>query len=116
MALQRPPNSTPRPAYQRGPSLATLPAIVIATVVASLARELLIPIALACFLAFLLHPLVDRLERWGLRRVLSVLVVSVAGLAPVLGLAWVVVTQFLRVVETLPQYEGNIRQRITTLQ
>jgi predicted PurR-regulated permease PerM len=96
--------------------MSTLAALLVAAVVAWLARDLLIPIALACFLAFLLHPLVERLERWGVRRVLAVLVVTVAGLTPVLGLMWVVATQVLRLVETLPQYEGNIRQRIETLQ
>src|SRR5689334_11104081 len=98
------------------PSLATLAAVIVAVVIASVARELVIPLALAGFLGFLLHPLVDRLERAGLRRVLAVLVVTVTALTPLAIVGWVAGSELLHLVSTLPQYEGNINQKIESLQ
>src|SRR5438105_4009217 len=92
------------------PSLLTLGALIACVVLAWVARELVIPLALAGLLGFLLHPLVGRLERAGLRRLPAVGLVMLAALTPVAAVAWIAGTELLHVVDTLPQYEGNIRQ------
>jgi len=77
-----------------------------------LAREVLIPVALALMVAFLLAPLVTRLERWGLGRVISsILVVSLACL--VVGtIAYVVYGQTVDLASQLPTYRSNIEEKI----
>src|SRR6185503_8127778 len=75
------------------PSLSILPALVL--IVASLywAQAFLIPIALALLLTFLLSPAVTGLEKIGLRRVPSVLliVIIVFSLLGIIG--WIVALQ-----------------------
>jgi predicted PurR-regulated permease PerM len=79
------------------------------------AKEIVIPLALAALLAFLLSPLVARLVRLGLGRILSVIVASVLGLGLLTGVAWVVTKQTLNVVQQLPKYEENIEAKINHL-
>ena len=77
-----------------------------------LAAELLIPIALAALLAFLLSPLVVWLTR---RRVPKILAISGAValvFAFLGGLGWVVLSQTASLAERLPDYEENIRVKI----
>jgi len=70
-------------------------------------RELFIPLALAALLAFLLAPLVTRLQRW-LGRVLSVATV-VLSVFVVLGIAgWVLTDQSLQLAAKLPDYRENL--------
>lgn len=86
----------------------------ICIVVASLyfAQVVLIPLALALLLSFLLAPLVTRLERWKLGRVPSVVIVTTAALALVLALGWVVTVQVLNLGKNLPRYSDNIRKHV----
>ena len=94
------------------PSLSILPALVL--IVASLywAQAFLIPIALSFLLTFLLTPVVTALEKLGLRRVPSVLlvVVIVVSLLGIIG--WIVALQLNSVANQLPTYRNNIRQKI----
>ena len=78
------------------------------------AQAVLVPIAVAVLLAFLLAPVVEGLERW-LGRVPSVLVV-VALSSLVVGLAgWGLFRQATSMADELPQYRVNIRQKIADL-
>src|SRR5262249_4372826 len=72
------------------------------------ARQVLIPLALAVLLAFILSPLVTRLQRRGLGRTSSVaVVVTLAFLA--LGLfGWVLSRQVTELLVQLPRYEKQI--------
>jgi predicted PurR-regulated permease PerM len=75
------------------------------------AQALLVPIALAGLLAFLLVPVVRWLERW-IGRVPSVLAV-VALTSALAGLAgWGLMRQASSMVEELPVYRENIRRKI----
>lgn len=76
------------------------------------ARELLIPLALAVFLAFLLSPLVSLLERTRLNRKAAALIVA-ALTAVVLGLVgWFIVVRAADVLRQLPRYQHNIIAKI----
>jgi len=79
------------------------------------ARTIFIPVALAAFLTFLLSPLVSALQRRGLGRAPSVLlVVLLAGL--VLGsLVWVVTAQVSSLIADLPNYSASIKKKTTAL-
>ena len=78
------------------------------------ARELLVPLALAALLTFLLGPLVTRLQRW-LGNVGAVLLV-VATLLGATGVAgWVLTRQAMDLANQLPAYEENIRTKLRSI-
>jgi predicted PurR-regulated permease PerM len=74
------------------------------------------PLALAILLAFVLAPLVSRLERHGLRRLPAVLIV--VGLAfGLLGLAgWSIASGLTALINDLPQHTKEVREKIVQLQ
>jgi predicted PurR-regulated permease PerM len=76
------------------------------------AKAVLIPVALALLLTFLLTPVVTTLWHWGLHRALAaVLVVGLAaGLLGAVG--WTVETQLAALAAELPTYTGNLKQKI----
>jgi predicted PurR-regulated permease PerM len=79
------------------------------------ARPILIPLALALTLNFLLTPIVMWLQRFSLRRGLAVALVMLIFSAVVGGMAWVVAGQLLQVASDLPKYRENIRSKIEAL-
>lgn len=85
----------------------------IAIVVAGLylAKQVLIPLALAIMLAFLLAPLVTRLQRWGLPRVAALIIVVVVVGGAFAGLGFVVAAQLKDVADSLPKYQQNIAEK-----
>ncbi|MGD9632678.1 MAG: AI-2E family transporter [Pirellulales bacterium] len=92
-----------------------LVAIVVAVAALYFAKEILLPFALAVLLSFLLTPLANRLERWGLRRVPSVLLV-VAMTFVLLGcIGWIVTSQLVELSRELPQYKDNIVDKVRTV-
>src|SRR4051812_33538296 len=97
------------------PRLITLAAF--AGVVAALyfAREILIPLALATLLSFVLSPVVSWLERWGLRRVLAVAVVMILAATPIVVVGWVVSQQFSEQATHLPEYRTRIEGKLDAL-
>lgn len=92
--------------------LLTLASLVVAIAALHLAKEILLPLALAIFLSFLLTPLAEKLESWGLGRILSV--ISVVGVTFVaLGmLGWIVTSQLVELGNQLPQWKGEIIEKI----
>ena len=88
-------------------------AVVIAGVAALyLARGLLIPIALAILLTFMVHPLVGWLTRLGLGRALSVGVVVTMLFATLGAAAWVVTTEVAVLSVHIPAYRDNLIAKI----
>jgi predicted PurR-regulated permease PerM len=90
---------------------------LIAFVIAALylTRDLLIPLALAALLTFLLSPLVGRVERW-IGRIAAVLMVVVLIFAALGGAGWMVTHQLIDLATKLPQYKGNISQKLHAFQ
>lgn len=83
--------------------------LVVATLY--LARVVLIPIALALLLSFLLAPLVNRLEKFGLHRVPSVILVAALSFAAIGAVGYVAAVEVISLAESLPQYRQNIREK-----
>jgi len=79
------------------------------------ARQILIPLAIAVLLAFLLTPAVRRLESFRLPRVPSVLLVAAVSLAAVGMIGWTVTSQLIQVITELPGYKNNIQHKIDTV-
>ncbi len=76
------------------------------------AQAIFIPLALAIFIAFLLGPLVSFVERRRIGRVPAVLLVVAAGTLVVGSVGWMVTHEFASLVRDLPNYKGNIQQKI----
>jgi predicted PurR-regulated permease PerM len=78
-------------------------------------REILIPLALAFLLGFVLDPLVMRLKRWGMPRAAAVIVVVIFALGMV-GLAGVFLgSQVSTLSAELPTYQSNIKTKLRDL-
>jgi predicted PurR-regulated permease PerM len=78
-------------------------------------REILMPLALAFLLGFVLDPAVVRLKRWGLPRAVAVLIVVLAALAS-LGLAGLFLgNQVSALSAQLPTYHSNILTKLRDL-
>jgi predicted PurR-regulated permease PerM len=93
-------------------------AVVVAVVtIAALyfARVVLIPFALAVLFTFILTPVVRLLERAHLGRAFSSLLVVLLTLGTCAGLGWAVSKQFGQVVNELPAYKLNIKQKLASL-
>src|SRR6185369_15428066 len=89
---------------EKASPLFILAAMLTALAALYFAREILLPVALAILLSFLLTPLANRLERWRIPRTLSVVLV-VAMSFSVLGLlGWIVTDQL---VELGHQQQAN---------
>src|SRR5690606_23782502 len=79
------------------------------------AQVVLIPIALAALVTFLLSPLVTRLDRLRLPRVLSVLLVVGAATGLLGGVGYFVVGELGELASELPSYRENIRAKLADL-
>lgn len=105
--------STPSPGSSR-----FLPLIAFVLSIAALyvAREVLIPFALAVLFSFMLTPVVKALERFRLGRVPSVGIVVLVSLLVAGAIGWVVSNQLIDVISQLPGYRENIHNKIAALQ
>lgn len=79
-----------------------------------LGRDVLMPLALAILLSFLLAPLVIRLQR-RLGRIASVILVTATAFTVLAGLSWLVLGQVAQLAGELPAYKENIRSKISSL-
>jgi predicted PurR-regulated permease PerM len=79
-------------------------------------QPVLIPLALAVLLTFVLSPIVTFLHRHRVPRLVAVAVVVVAAFAVIVGIGWVVARQVNSLVDSYPRYENNLKNRIAELQ
>ncbi|HEY1374841.1 MAG TPA: AI-2E family transporter [Candidatus Binatia bacterium] len=79
------------------------------------ASPVLIPVALSILLTFLLSPIVDGLQKLRLPRVPAVIVVVLLAVALIGSFGWMTVRQVVSFANELPQYRGNIAEKIADL-
>jgi predicted PurR-regulated permease PerM len=79
------------------------------------AREILIPLAFAFILTFVLTPVVALLQRSRIGRLPSVAVTILLTIAAAGGVAWLISIQLVDVARELPSYRLNIHARMETL-
>ena len=107
--LQRP--STPIPE-------STLKTVLIAVVVVAalyFGREVLVPIALAVLLTFVLAPLVRLLQGWYFPRIIAVMIVGLLAFAAIFGLGALMVSQVNQLARDLPGYQSTLGEKIQSL-
>jgi predicted PurR-regulated permease PerM len=79
------------------------------------ARDLLIPIAFALTLAFLLAPAVSRMEKHRIPRAAAVALVCIIAFASLCGVGYVVARQLLNVAQTLPAYRLKLQTKMASV-
>lgn len=89
---------------------------VVAVAVLYWGRSVLIPLALAIQLTFILSPLVIFLQRRRFGRIPAVILVVAFAALFLGGIGWVVTRQVTSLLTELPQYTDNIKNKIQTIQ
>ena len=79
------------------------------------AKDILIPIALAVLIAFSLHPLVKRLIRAGVHRIVAVALVVGLSTFAVVGIGFIVSFQLKAFADELPAHEANIVTKVRSV-
>ncbi len=108
--LQRPINPIPE---------STLTVILITVVVIAalyFGRDVLVPIALAVLLTFVLAPLVRLLQGWYFPRIVAVMIVGLFASAAIFGLGALMVSQVNQLARDLPRYQSTLGDKIQSLQ
>lgn len=78
-------------------------------------QVLLIPLALAALLAFILDPLVSWLRRWSMPRALAVSLVMAVALSVLLAVGMLMAQQVTQLAKQLPTHRHNIQQKLRDL-
>jgi predicted PurR-regulated permease PerM len=92
--------------------------LVIAAVAVSFlyfGREILVPLALATLLSFVLWPVIQLLRKAKAGRILSVLIAVLLSIAGLVGLGTVMTLQVVDLASELPRYEANLRDKVRAL-
>jgi len=95
--------------------LIILAGVALVSLVLRYGAPVLVPLALAALLTLLFTPVVNALQRWGLGRVLPVVLVLVLMFSVLGVIGYTLATQVTSLGNELPKYRGNIRQKITDL-
>jgi predicted PurR-regulated permease PerM len=93
----------------------TLAGLLVAAAVLYLARDVLVPLALAILVSFMLAPVVRRLEHWKLGRVPSTLLAVAVTTAVIGAVGFVGAREALSLAAKLPEYRENIRAKVRAL-
>lgn len=100
------------PSMQFTKSVWMLASVAVVVAALYLAKGVLVPLALAVLLSFLLSPVCDWLERRKLGRIPAVLVTAILGFA-VLGTAtWAAVVQMTELAPKMPEYQENLEGKL----
>jgi predicted PurR-regulated permease PerM len=97
---------------------ATLQGLLIAAIVITglyVAREVLIPLALAILLSFVLTPALLFLRRLKVPRVIGVAIVAASAFALIFALGWLMSQQATQLAEALPRYQHVLADKIASL-
>jgi predicted PurR-regulated permease PerM len=97
--------------------LFTLATFVVVIAALVFAKDVLLPVALAILLSFVLTPIASRIERWGLGRIPSVAIAVGLSVALLAGMAWIATTQLVELGRELPasKVEQNIIAKIKSI-
>ena len=79
------------------------------------AREVFIPITLACILSFMLAPAVRMLQNLHLPRGLAVVVVALLAFAAIFALGALIAREVTQLASDLPRYQATISKKIQRL-
>ena len=96
-------------------TLATVVAMIATIAILYVAKEVLLPLAIAVLLTFALAPIVSFLRRLKLPRMIAVLGAVVSAFVIVSLFSLIVATQVSQVAQDIPRYQSNIVEKIRAL-
>ena len=99
-----------------GSTLTTILVVVVTVGALYFGREVLVPIALALLLSFVLAPLVRRLQSWHFPRIAAVSIVGIFAFSTIFGLGAFMVSQVSQLANDLPRYQSTLTDKIQSLQ
>lgn len=100
------------PVFRTDSYLATLLSACLVTAILFLGKAFLIPLALAILIAFLLTPVVSRLQAAGLPCIPAVITVAVIAFGAIGAGGYVVATQLSDLSRSIPAYQENFRKKV----
>jgi predicted PurR-regulated permease PerM len=103
------------PVSPRGSGVRTAAILVAVIAILYLARGILIPLTFAVIVALVLSPTVAWLQKLGLGRFPSVLLMLAVSIAIAGGVGWVIFNELVEVVSDLPSYQQNIHNKIEAI-
>ncbi|TPN06763.1 AI-2E family transporter [Mesorhizobium sp. B2-1-3] len=95
--------------------LATVVAMIATVAILYVAKEVLLPLAIAVLLTFALAPIVSLLRKLKLPRMIAVLGAVASAFVLVSLFSLIVATQVSQVAQDIPTYQSNILEKIRTL-
>lgn len=98
---------------QDGATIAQAALVVVA--VLYFARDLLVPLALAILLSFILAPIARALRRWGLPRVAGVILSVLAAVLVLASLGLVMGRQLAELAAELPAYQAEVTRKLASI-
>jgi predicted PurR-regulated permease PerM len=110
--------STKLPSQTPSIPISTLTSVLVAVVAIAalyLGREVLVPIALALLLSFVLAPLVQLLQAWYFPRIVAVLLVGLFAFSTIFALGAFMVSQVTQLATDLPGYQSTLREKIQSV-
>jgi predicted PurR-regulated permease PerM len=107
---------TPVSVPKQGPAyLQNLVGLVLIVAILYLAKSVIVPLALAVLLTFILTPIVIVVQRRGLKRIYAVLVVVVCAFLLFGVVSWGVLVQVRTLANDLPTHTAEINQKLASL-
>ena len=117
--MQTPPMVLRSQSVGPAPTIETVAsALVIGALVVSFlhfGQDILVPLALASLLSFVLWPVIQLLRKARVGRVLSVLAAVALTISGIIGLGVVMTGQVSDLAGDLPRYEANLRNKVRAL-
>jgi predicted PurR-regulated permease PerM len=89
--------------------------LLVVAAILYVARDVLIPLALAILLSFLLAPAANLLERWKLGRAAATAIVVTLGFSIIGAVGWVAANEAVSLAAKLPEYRENITVKMRAL-
>lgn len=106
------------PLGEPGSMVSIASAAIVATLVVTVlyvGRDILIPLALALLLSFVLSPLVSRAKRLGVPRTPAVVGVVLLAFVALFGISALMAGQVGQLASDLPQYQTTMREKVQSL-
>ena len=99
----------------RGSAVTTVLMAAVLVTTLYFGREVLVPIALAVLMSFVLAPLVRLLQRLYVPRIAAVFLVVIVAFSAVFALGGVMASQVNQLANDLPQYQSTLSEKIQSL-
>jgi predicted PurR-regulated permease PerM len=106
----------PRQTHSIAGTALTTTVIAVSTVATLyFARDVLVPVALALLLSFVLAPPVRLLQSWYVPRVVAVFVIVAVAFSAIFALGALMVSQVNQLATDLPSYQSTLREKIRSV-